>query len=140
MNKKAKNDQKIARSIVFVSRHLNEPVKVTQLAKMVNLSSSYFWVLFKQRTGYAPVDYLIRLRMCQACHLLNSTNLKVKKIAATLGYKDPFYFSRVFKSIHGVAPTNYRSAGSKAESLLPEINLETRPNPRVLGEPETPSP
>jgi AraC-like DNA-binding protein len=122
VNKGTKSDQKIARSIAFISRHLNKPVKVTQLAKMAKLSPSYFWALFKQRTGYAPVDFLIRLRMHQACHLLNRTEMTVKQIAATLGYKDSLYFSRAFKSIHGVAPTNYRAAGANAAPLLPPIN------------------
>jgi AraC-like DNA-binding protein len=123
MNKETKNDQKIARSIVFISRHLNEPIKVTQLAEMANLSPSYFWALFKQKTGYAPIDFMIRLRMDQACHLLDSTDMTVKKIAATLGYKDSLYFSRAFKTIHGVAPTIYRVAGSDAMPLLPPTNL-----------------
>ena len=108
MNRKAKNDRKVAQSIIFMSQHLDEPVKITQLAKMANLSSSYFWALFKQKTGYAPIDFFIRLRMHQACYLLNSTNRKVKDIAAALGYKDPLYFSRLFKSVHGVAPNHYR--------------------------------
>jgi len=123
VNRETKNNQKIARSIAFISRHLNKPVKVTHLAERANLSSSYFWALFKERTGYAPVDFLIRLRMHQAGHLLNSTNLKIKKIAAALGYKDPLYFSRLFKSVHGVAPTNYRAAGSNNAPLLPPMNL-----------------
>jgi len=123
MNKKTKNDQKIARSIAFISKHLNESINVTQLAEKANLSASYFWALFKQRTGYTPVDFLIRLRMHQACHLLNSTNMKVKKIAAALGYKDSLYFSRLFKSVHGLAPTNYRLARSNAAPLLPPVNL-----------------
>ena len=122
MNKETQGDQKIARSIAFISQHLNEPIKVTQLAETANLSPSYFWSLFKQKTGYAPIDFLIRLRMHQACHLLNRTEMTVKQIAAILGYKDSFYFSRVFKSIHGVAPTIYRVAGSNAMPLLPPIN------------------
>ncbi len=102
---------------------------------MANLSPSYFWALFKQRTGYAPVDFLIRLRMHQACHLLNSTPMTVKKIAATLGYKDSLYFSRVFKSIHGVAPTNYRVAGANALPMLPGINLASSSRAIALNNP-----
>jgi AraC-like DNA-binding protein len=135
VNKETTNDQKIARSIAFISRHLNKPIKVTQLAEMANLSPSYFWALFRQKTGYAPVDFLIRLRMHQACHLLNSTNMTVKKIAATLGYKDSLYFSRAFKSVHGVAPTNYRTAGSNAALLLPRINLASSSRGVALNNP-----
>jgi len=111
MNKETRNDRKIARSIVFISLHLHERITMAQLAARVGLSSSYFWALFKQKTGYAPIDFLIRLRMHQACQLLNSTDKPVNEIAAGLGYQDPLYFSRAFKSILGVAPTRYRGSG-----------------------------
>jgi AraC-like DNA-binding protein len=135
MNKKTRNDRKIARSVAFISQHLNESINVAQLAEKANLSPSYFWALFKQKTGYAPVDFLIRLRMRQACHLLNSTNLKIKKIAAVLGYKDSLYFSRLFKSVHGVAPTDYRIARSNAIPLLPEIvpQMTNKPANQLAG-------
>jgi transcriptional regulator GlxA family with amidase domain len=133
VNQETKSDQKITQSIAFISQHLHEPVKVTHLAGRANLSCSYFWALFKQRTGYAPVDFLIRLRMNQAGYLLNSTNLKVKKIAAALGYRDPLYFSRLFKSVHGVAPTSYRTTGSNNAPLLPPISLAGLPEGVASG-------
>ena len=119
MSRETRNDRKIARSIAYISLHLSEPIKVTQLAAMANLSPSYFWALFKQKTGYAPIDFLIRLRMHQACHLLKSTGKPVNEIAATLGYQDPLYFSRAFKSILGVAPTRYRGSGLDTMPLPP---------------------
>ena|SRR5690348_8000981 len=129
----ARNDQKIVRSIAFMSQHLNERIKMTQFAERAGLSSSYFWALFKQRTGYAPVDFLIRLRMHQACHLLNSSNLTVKAIARAMGYKDSFYFSRLFKSVHGFAPANYRRAGQPGARLcLPPMTLPLFPKAPVL--------
>jgi AraC-like DNA-binding protein len=107
MRKESRNDERIARSIAFMSLHLDERIKITQLAERAGLSASYFWALFKQKTGSTPVNFLIRLRMHQACHLLKATDLNVKTVAAVLGYKDSFYFSRQFKSVHGVAPANY---------------------------------
>ena len=108
MSKETRNDRKIARSIAFISLHLNERITMTQLAARVGLSSSYFWALFKQKTGYAPIEFLIRLRMHQACQFLKSTDRPINEIAADLGYHDPLYFSRAFKSILGVAPSRYR--------------------------------
>ena len=54
------------------------------------------------------MEYFIRLRMQQAAQLLVASALSVKEAAAALGYEDPFYFSRVFKSVHALAPTDYR--------------------------------
>jgi AraC-like DNA-binding protein len=58
--------------------------------------------------GFAPIDFFIRLRMEQACELLDVTLSNVKEVAAALGYEDPFYFSRTFKAVTHVAPSEYR--------------------------------
>ena len=100
--------QKISQSIAYMKQHLGKPLHVSTLAALVNLSPSHYTALFKQHTGYAPIDYLIRLRMHWACQLLDTTNQPVKQIAASLGYGDPFYFSRVFKAVNEASPTEYR--------------------------------
>jgi transcriptional regulator GlxA family with amidase domain len=113
------NDQKIDESVDYMLSHLHQSLKMTALAKMVNYSASHFFTIFKRKTGYPPNNYLIRLRMKRACYFLEATNMDVKKIAETLGYKDQFYFSRLFKSVNEVAPTAYRAkARSTALSLL----------------------
>jgi AraC-like DNA-binding protein len=103
------NDQKIDQSIAYMSNHLNEPLNVAKLASVANISSSHFFVVFKRRTGQAPIDYFIHLRMGQARRLLEETAMSVKDVASTLGYEDPFYFSRLFKSVNRLSPTDYRA-------------------------------
>lgn len=102
-------DKKISRTIGYMRGSLGQPMQVSQLARMANISSSHFFAVFKQFTGFAPIDFFIRLRMRRASELLETTNLSVKEVAAALGYEDPFYFSRVFKSVHKVAPSEYRN-------------------------------
>ncbi len=88
----------------------DKPLQVATLAAQANISPSHFFALFKRRVGSAPMDYFTRLRMKQACRLLECTSLNVKEIATEMGYDDPFYFSRVFKSVNHVAPSDYRAA------------------------------
>ncbi|MGP8201688.1 MAG: helix-turn-helix transcriptional regulator [Limisphaerales bacterium] len=99
---------KIEQSIAYMMQHLNQPLQVANLAQTAHLSASHFFALFKRWTGFSPIDYFIRLRMEEAGRLLVDANMSVKETAATLGYDDPFYFSRVFKSVHGMAPSDYR--------------------------------
>lgn len=99
---------KIESSIQFMKANLNKTLQVASLATLINVSPSHYFALFKRRTGRAPIDYFIRLRMQHACELLDTTSWSVKEIAATLGYDDPFYFSRVFKAVNRVAPSQYR--------------------------------
>jgi AraC-like DNA-binding protein len=100
--------QKIEQSISYMQQHLDKPLPVATLAVLANMSPSHYTALFKRRTGCAPIDYFIRLRMRQACHMLAATSLNVKDVAAVLGYEDPFYFSRLFKSVNQIAPSDYR--------------------------------
>jgi AraC family transcriptional regulator, arabinose operon regulatory protein len=101
---------KIEQSIAYMNQHLNRPLQVATLAALAGMSPSHYTAVFKRQTGYAPIDYFIRLRMGEACRLLEVTVLSVKEIAATLGYDDPFYFSRIFKTVNGAAPTDYRAS------------------------------
>ena len=101
---------RIEQSVAYMTQHLDRPLQVATLAAQANISSSHFFALFKRRIGSAPMDYFTRLRMQRACGLLEGTSLSVKEIASELGYDDPFYFSRVFKSVNRVAPSDYRAA------------------------------
>lgn len=100
--------QKVAQSIDYMKQHFAQPLRLAALAAMASLSPSHFSAVFKELTGYPPIDYLIRLRMHHACQLLDTTDLPVKEIAARLGYEDQLYFSRLFKVVNEVAPSDYR--------------------------------
>jgi len=102
------SDRKIQQTIQHMMAHLNQPLPVARLAALANMSPSHYTARFKRHTGCAPIDYFIRLRMSHARDLLMATSLNVKEVAAALGYEDPFYFSRVFKSVNHVAPSDYR--------------------------------
>ena len=101
-------DGKVEQTVVYMMQNLDKPLPVSRLAALANVSCSHYFAVFKRRTGYAPIEFFIRLRMYHACRLLDATSLSVKGVAAALGYDDPFYFSRVFKSVNRVAPSEYR--------------------------------
>jgi transcriptional regulator GlxA family with amidase domain len=101
---------RIEQCVAYMNQHLNRPLQVATLAARVSVSPSHFFALFKRRIGLAPMDYFTRLRMARARQLLETTSLSVKEVAAELGYEDPFYFSRVFKSVNQLAPSDYRVA------------------------------
>jgi transcriptional regulator GlxA family with amidase domain len=123
----AENDtaRNVERSLAYMAENLDKPLQVATLAALANVSPSHFFALFKQRTGYPPMDYFTKLRMHHACRLLDSTTARVKEVAAALGYDDPFYFSRVFKSVSAVAPLHYRSLGLASRREIKDL-LEPR--------------
>ena len=100
--------QKIAQTIAYMKQHLNQTLQLDALAAIANLSRSRYVELFKRQSGYAPIDYFIRLRMHRACQLLDTTDQSVKAIATQLGYADPLYFSRLFRAVNEKSPVDYR--------------------------------
>lgn len=102
--------QKITGTIAYMKQHLDQPLQLDQLAALAQLSRSRYTALFKEQTGFPPMDYFNRLRMHRACQWLDTGDLSIKTIAARLGYEDPLYFSRVFRSINDTSPTQYRTS------------------------------
>jgi AraC-like DNA-binding protein len=108
--------RKIGQSISYMLQHLDQPLHVATLAAVVSFSPSHYSALFKRWMGCPPIDYFIHLRMRHACWLFDNTSLNVKEVAAALGYDDPFYFSRTFKAVNRVAPSEYRIMADKLKN------------------------
>ena len=130
--------QKVEHSIAYMLQHLNEPLQVATLAAVVNVSPSHYSALFKRWTGCPPIDYFIHLRMQRACELFDGTSLNVKEVAAALGYDDPFYFSRTFKSVNRIAPSEYRMMSRELRDTVKNAALplpfSTVPEARIVQE------
>jgi len=94
----------IDKAIFFMQKNINNSLSVGEIAKHVNLSKSHLSRIFKNNSGSSPIDYFINLKMQEAIRLLSNQNLRVNEVAFNLGYRDPFYFSRLFKKNIGVSP------------------------------------
>jgi len=99
---------RLADSLDYMMNHLNQPIKIGKLSAMTGVSESRFFELFKMATGHTPLNWFIRARMSWAGRLLETSQLQVKEIAGQVGYEDPFYFSRLFKLVQGISPSDYR--------------------------------
>jgi AraC family transcriptional regulator of arabinose operon len=82
---------------------------VSELAGMAGLSESHYAALFRRATGYGVLEFQTRLRMGLARELLDTTNRTISSIAQQVGYPDPLYFSRQFRRIHAMSPSEYRT-------------------------------
>ncbi|MBK6936922.1 MAG: AraC family transcriptional regulator [Chitinophagaceae bacterium] len=95
-------------AILYMREHINENIPLSELSKHYNYSVSRFSNLFKKKTGYAPIDYFLQMKMQKACQQLDFTNQSVKEVAFSMGFDDPYYFSKRFRTIIGVSPKKYR--------------------------------
>jgi len=94
--------------IDFIEKNYSSDISLEDAAELVNISPYYLSKLFKQETGENFIDYLTSVRIKKAKKLLSDPRNNVKDICYKVGYKDPNYFTRVFKKICGITPTEYK--------------------------------
>jgi len=78
------------------------------LLNIAHMSRSNLMRVFRKATGQTPIEYLVRLRIQRAMELLRNTNLTITEIALEVGFNDSNYFTRQFRKITVLSPTNYR--------------------------------
>ena len=100
----------INEAVNYISEHYSDDeLSLNTLAAQVNFSPNHLSAIFKQETGQPFIKYLTDYRMNAAKELLSGTSKKSNEIGILVGYKDPHYFSYLFKKTQGVTPTQYRN-------------------------------
>ena len=92
----------------YIQRFYYQKISTREIANYMNLSPDYFSKLFKRKYSISFIDYLTQTRIEASQTLLTETPFTVNEIALELGYQEPNYFTRVFKKIVGIPPTEYR--------------------------------
>ena len=87
--------------------HLDQSLRMSRLSEISGFSESHLGTLFKQATGHSPMSHFHRLKMQAAARELAFTEKSVKEIGLACGIRDPYYFSRLFKSVMGVSPAKF---------------------------------
>jgi two-component system response regulator YesN len=104
----SKNERVIRRAQYFVEMNIDKPFTLTEVASSLNLNSVYFSHVYKKTTGKNFTDYVNNYRIASARQLLKQTDLKIIDVAVSTGFYDEKYFSKTFKKIEGITPTEYR--------------------------------
>lgn len=101
-------DNRIAKTILYIRKHLNEAIELEKLAEISCLSKDHFIRLFKKELGTTPLQYINQKKIEKAQLLLITEELAVKEIAFQLAFDDYSYFNRLLKKTTGVTPQEYR--------------------------------
>ena len=93
----------------YVAGHYMEQISLSDLSRELNFSLTHVSLTFKQTTRMSFRDYLIKIRVEEACRLLRRTKKSVAEISSLVGYSDPAFFYKVFRKSLGQTPAEYRA-------------------------------
>lgn len=96
-------------AIKYMRQHLNENIRMENVASEAGMGYSKFRKVFKNYTGFAPAQFFLRLKMERAKDYLLSTNLSCKEISYRLGFDSAPYFNKMFRTYEGLTPIEYRN-------------------------------
>lgn len=113
IGKQYKNQLSLA--MQYVDEHYSDSsLSLNEVAKEVNISPSYLSAMFSRETETTFVEYMTSKRMEHAKQMLKNTSEKAHVIAEQVGYKDPHYFSFIFKKTFGLSPKEYRASARES--------------------------
>ena len=95
-------------AISYFNEHYSEPISIEEYAEKNHVSTSWFIRNFRLYVGSTPMQFILQKRICNAEALLLGTQYNINEIAQIVGYDNPLYFSRMFKKIKGLSPSEYR--------------------------------
>ena len=103
-----------------IREHYSTDISLAWVADEYGINPSYFSKKFKDETGVNFIDYLTEVRIGQAKELLSHTGLSVSAVSFRVGFKEAKYFSRVFASMTGEKPSEYRERMRREEEKREE--------------------
>ena len=92
----------------YIQYHVDEDLRIDQLAARVYLSQTYLSYIFKKETGMTISRYIRQCRMEKAKELLKDTKDTVKEVCEKVGYSDVKHFTSMFRKYTGLKPGEYR--------------------------------
>ena len=96
-------------AVAFMHENYSRQFSITELAAQYGMDGKRFAELFQRHMGMAPIRYLTALRIERSKELLRISDCPVIQVAECAGYINSYYFSRIFKKITGITPTDFRA-------------------------------
>ncbi len=104
----------LGQAVDYIDSHFTDDnLSLNLVAREINISANYLSAVFSQEMGVTFTEYVTGKRMDRARELLRSTDKRSGEIAFAVGYRDPHYFSFLFKKTQGCTPRDYRAGGGR---------------------------
>ncbi len=100
--------ENLKKVLQYIGEHYSSPIRLSELAELVNMNEQYFCRYFKKNIGKTITEYINVIRVEKAATALAETEDKIIDIAAACGFDNIGYFIRRFKKEKGMTPSEYR--------------------------------
>lgn len=123
--------KRVLRVVEHIDRHLDEPLRLEDLAEVAHFSPCHFHRIFRGLVGETLGDYIRRRRLAEAARGLRN-GASVLEVALGTGYESPESFARAFKAVFGVVPSRFRERDQVSDTAPPGSNLLRGPDGVLL--------
>lgn len=97
-------------ALAYIDDNYMRDISMTDIADFVKLNRSHLFKIFKLQTGLSVSQYLIKYRINKACEFFREYDFTIGQVAQMVGIDDIYYFSRLFKKIMGITPSEYKKS------------------------------
>ena len=115
LHEKNKNNTPMKEAVDYIYENYNKDLNMAMVSNHISMNYSFFSQAFKEYTGMNFVNYIKEVRISKAKELLQDTTKKVAEVGHAIGYENEKQFMKVFKSVTGISPTEYRKNSSLAK-------------------------
>lgn len=100
----------IVKALTYIDENFTGQIQIRDIADNLHISHTYLTKLFQKNVGVTPVKYINMKRIEYACYLLQNTDLSCESISDKTGIYDNAYFHKMFKSVKGMTPVQYKES------------------------------
>lgn len=98
----------IYKALSFIEDNYRNQLNVSQIAEHAGITADYLTKCFKKYTGLTPIDYIKHYKLSRSVELLRDERISIAQAASDAGFDDHTYFSRLFKQVFGMSPSEFR--------------------------------
>lgn len=114
----------LRQSLEYIDRNYRVKMSIQDMADFIGLDRKYIYKLFMDKLNKSPQKYLIEKRISRAEQLLRNTSFSVAEVGKSVGYPEVFYFSKIFKQVVGVSPSQYRKEYQEKNISAVDMHME----------------
>lgn len=122
-NENEQQIQNLKKVLRYIGENYASPIRLEELAGLVNLNPQYFCRYFKENMGKTATEYINEVRIENAAEALAETSDKIITIAENTGFENMGYFIRRFKAEKGITPSEYRKRSKSQNSVRNSSNI-----------------